>query len=114
MRHRTLLSAACAAIALAAAAPALAQVPAAPVPAPAAAPDAFTYGDMISANRLGDPQVSPDGRWVIYSVTTTDLAANRRSSALFLKDAGSDAEARRLPISDQGANTCRWTSTPTG
>ena len=110
MRHRTLFSAACAAVALAAAAPALAQVPPAPVPAPAATPDAFTYGDMISANRLGDPQVSPDGRWVIYSLTTTDVTANRRSGALFLKELSSDAEARRLPISDQGANTARWGS----
>ena len=25
-------------------------------------PSAFTYQDMITANRLGDPQVSPDGR----------------------------------------------------
>ena len=62
MRHRSLLSAACAAVALMSAAPALAQVPPAPVPAAPATPDAFTYQDMISANRLGDPQVSPDGR----------------------------------------------------
>ena len=62
MRHRSLLSAACAAVALMGAAPALAQRPPAPVPAAPATPDAFTYQDMISANRLGDPQVSPDGR----------------------------------------------------
>jgi Tol biopolymer transport system component len=85
-------------------------VPPAPVPAAPATPDAFTYRDMISANRLGDPQVSPDGRYVVYSVTTTDMfrptaapAAcgcwtwTRRMSA-----------PRRLAISDQGANTARW------
>ena len=56
MRHRSLLSAACASIALSgalmAAAPALAQVPPAPQPAAPATSDAFTYQDMISANRL--------------------------------------------------------------
>ena len=83
MRHRSLLSAACAGIALTGAlmtaAPALAQVPPAPVPAAAAVPNAFTYQDMISAKRLGDPQVSPDGRYVDYAVTTTDVAATRRA-----------------------------------
>ncbi len=81
MSNRSLLSVACAAIALMAAAPALAQVPPAPVPAGPAAPDAFTYQDMISANRLGDPRVSPDGRYVVYSVTTTDVEANSRAGS---------------------------------
>ncbi len=110
MRHRSFLSAACAA-ALMTAAPglALAQVPPAPVPAAPATPDAFTYRDMISANRLGDPQVSPDGRWVVYSVTTTDVAANRRAGSLWMLDLNaSDQAPRRLAISDQGANTARW------
>ena len=101
MRHRSLLFAACAAVAfsgaLMSAAPALAQVPPAPVPAPAATPDAFTYQDMISANRLGDPQVSPDGRYVVYSVTTTDVEANRRSGSLWILDLETpDAAPRRV------------------
>ena len=111
MRHRSLLSAACAAAALMTAAPglALAQVPPAPVPAAPATPDAFTYRDMISANRLGDPQVSPDGRYVVYSVTTTDVAANRRAGSLWMLDLNAPDQApRRLAISDQGANTARW------
>ena len=77
MRHRSLLAGASAALALLAAVPALAEAPpAAPAPEAAQAPDAFDYSDMISANRLADPQVSPDGRWVVYAVTTTDVAAN--------------------------------------
>ena len=99
MSNRSLLSAACAAIALIAAAPALAQVPPAPVPADAAAPDAFTYQDMISANRLGDPRV----------VTTTDVEANSRAGSLWMLDLDTPEQApRRLAISDQGANTARW------
>ncbi|MFN7107156.1 MAG: S9 family peptidase, partial [Brevundimonas sp.] len=109
MRHRSLLSAACAAVALMTAAPALAQVPPAPVPAAPATPDAFTYQDMITANRLGDPQVSPDGRYVVYSVTTTDVDANSRAGSLWILDLTTPETApRRLAISDQGANTARW------
>jgi dipeptidyl aminopeptidase/acylaminoacyl peptidase len=112
MRHRSLLSCAVAAIALATAVPALAEAPAS-APAletPTQAREAFDYNDMISANRLGDPQVSPDGRWVVYSLTTTDVAANRRAGALFVIDLQNPGEGRRLAINEGGANTARWGS----
>jgi dipeptidyl aminopeptidase/acylaminoacyl peptidase len=51
---------------------------------------------MIPANRLGDPQVSPDGRWVIYSVTKTDVAANSRAGALYALDLSNPGEPVRL------------------
>ncbi|PTT74429.1 hypothetical protein DBR41_27375, partial [Pseudomonas sp. HMWF010] len=37
----------------------------------------FTAKEMASLDRLSDPRVSPDGRYVVYSVRTMDLAANR-------------------------------------
>ena len=110
MRSRSLLTGACAAIALMTANAAFAEAPAAPQSATAAATNAFTYNDMITANRLGDPQVSADGRWLVYSLTTTDVAANKRTGSLWMKDLKSDAEATRLAISDGGANTARWGS----
>ena len=79
--------------------------------APPQAADAFDYNDMISANRLADPQVSPDGRWVVYAVTTTDVAANRRASALYMMDLQhQDAAAVKLSLNDGDANTARWGS----
>jgi len=90
-----------------AALPALAEAAPASVAAQPTA-DAFTYRDMISANRLGDPQVSPDGKWVVYSVTTTDVAANRRAGALYLLSLDGEGEPQRLAINEGGANTARW------
>ena len=120
MRYRSLLSGpllcGVAALALIVSAPAaLGQAanpgqPLTPAPAAPAVPNAFTYQDMISANRLGDPQVSADGKWLVYSVTTTDVAANRRAGSLWIKDLSADGEPRRLAISDGGANTARWGS----
>jgi dipeptidyl aminopeptidase/acylaminoacyl peptidase len=111
MRYRSLLSGACAALALTTASMAMAEAPPAGATAAAPAPgDAFTYNDMISLNRLGDPQVSADGRWLVYSVTATDVAANKRSGSLWIKDLQTDGEAHRLAISDDGANTARWGS----
>ena len=112
MRSRSLLSGACAAIALMTANAAFAEAPAAPAVTAStpvtAATNAFTYNDMITANRLGDPQVSADGRWLVYSLTTTDVAANKRTGSLWLKDLKSDGAATRLALSDGGANTARW------
>src|SRR5690606_34859328 len=88
------------------------EAPAAPaVATPSAqAAEPFTWRDMISANRLGDPQVSPDGRWVVYSVTTTDVDANRRAGSLYIMDLQEPGEGRRLAISEGGANTAGWGS----
>src|SRR5690606_10693756 len=91
-------------------APAAAPAEAAAAAAPAQEARPFTWREMISANRLGDPQVSPDGRWVVYSVTTTDVDANRRSGAVYMMDLQNPGEGRRLAINEGGANTARWGS----
>ncbi|HWQ88023.1 S9 family peptidase [Brevundimonas sp.] len=114
MRHRSMLAGASAALALFAAVPALAETPAdvaaAPPAAAVQASDAFDYRDMISANRLADPQVSPDGRRVVYAVTATDVATNKRAGALYIMDLRDGGEGRKLAISEGGANTARWGS----
>ncbi|MBI3484374.1 MAG: hypothetical protein HY012_04390, partial [Acidobacteria bacterium] len=38
---------------------------------------AITFDDLISMHRVSDPQISPDGKWVAYTVATPDKAANR-------------------------------------
>ncbi len=38
---------------------------------------AITFQDLIAMHRLSDPQISPDGKWIAYSVSTPDLDANR-------------------------------------
>jgi len=42
-----------------------------------AAQSTFTASDMLGLKRLADPQLSPDGRTVIYTVGTVDKIANR-------------------------------------
>jgi len=40
--------------------------------------------EFVGLDRVSDPQVSPDGRWVIYAVTTTDIDANGGSTDLWI------------------------------
>src|SRR6266576_1576959 len=40
----------------------------------------MTFEDFAAVRNVGDPQVSPDGRWVLYSLRTTDVNANNRTT----------------------------------
>jgi dipeptidyl aminopeptidase/acylaminoacyl peptidase len=45
---------------------------------------AITFADMIQMHRIGEAQVSPDGKWVAYTVSTPDLDANRGVSNIWI------------------------------
>ncbi|WP_419254933.1 prolyl oligopeptidase family serine peptidase [Caulobacter sp. ErkDOM-YI] len=68
----------------------------------------FTAKDMASLDRLSDPRVSPDGRFVIYSVRTMDFEANKASMSLWISDLKAKMAPRRLAVSDGGASSARW------
>lgn len=50
----------------------------------AAAQRTLTFDDMMAIRRVGAPQPSPDGKWIAFDVSTIDLAANTRRSAIHL------------------------------
>ena len=56
------------------------------VQAPAVCARPITATDLATMRRLASPSVSPDGHWVVYQLSETDLAANRRRTDLFLLD----------------------------
>src|SRR4051794_1317531 len=41
-------------------------------------------GDLFLIRRVSDPQISPDGKWVAYVVTSTDMAKNSRANQIYL------------------------------
>ena len=45
----------------------------------------MTFEDMMHMKRLGETAVSPDGKWLAYSVTTVDLDKNTRTPELFIQ-----------------------------
>jgi dipeptidyl aminopeptidase/acylaminoacyl peptidase len=51
----------------------------------------MTFEDMMHMKRLGYTAVSPDGKWLAYSVTTVDLDQNTKTAELWLQPiAGGD------------------------
>ena len=49
-----------------------------------AAKHAITFDDLIHMHRVAEAQVSPDGKWVVYTLTTPDLDANRNASNIWI------------------------------
>ncbi|HEV2289988.1 MAG TPA: S9 family peptidase [Candidatus Acidoferrales bacterium] len=73
---------------------------------------AIQFDDMIAMHRVSDPQISPDGKWVAYVVSTPDVEANHSVSDLWIVPAtggaereltrgGSDSRPRWSPDSKQ-------------
>jgi dipeptidyl aminopeptidase/acylaminoacyl peptidase len=46
----------------------------------------MTATDLHMMHRLGAPEVSADGRWAAFTISDTDLAANKRNNTLYLLD----------------------------
>ena len=62
----------------------------------------MTFEDMMQMNRLGETAVSPDGKWLAYSVTTVNLDQNTKTAKLWLQ-----------PIAGRRAKPSRWPSPAT-
>ncbi|MBV9505666.1 MAG: PD40 domain-containing protein, partial [Acidobacteriia bacterium] len=44
----------------------------------------FDVNALLSLRRISDPQISPDGRWVTFTVRSIDVAANKRPQAVWI------------------------------
>ncbi len=72
-------------------------------------PRAFTPTDLNALARVSDPQVSPDGRHVVYVQRETDFEANRGRSDLWLLDLStSNARPRRITQHSTNDTHPRW------
>jgi dipeptidyl aminopeptidase/acylaminoacyl peptidase len=56
----------------------------------------MTIDDLITAVRVSDPQLSPDGRTVLYVRTTTDAQSGARNADIWSVPADGSAGPRRL------------------
>jgi len=67
----------------------------------------FSVHDMLAMDRISDPQVSPDNKWIVFVVRTTDLEANRGRTDLWLVDV-EGKNLRRLTTSPENDLNPRW------
>src|ERR1700722_3897526 len=66
----------------------------------------FKFEDMMSLKRVGEPIVSPDGKWVLFSAIDVDLASNKKTPHIWIvPTAGGEA---RVAIAGQAGDRPRW------
>ena len=75
-------------------------------PAFAQAKHPFTFEDMMKLKRVGEPEVSPDGKWVIFSVVDVDLEKNTKTPHIWIVPTAGGQE--REIIAEQDADRPRW------
>lgn len=70
-------------------------------------PHPFTVHDLWAIERLGDPQVSPDGRTIVLTIRSTDMAANKGLTDLWILNIDG-SNLRRLTSHPTGESNPRW------
>lgn len=72
-----------------------------------AAKRALTIDDFFDLATIRDPRVSPDGEWIAYTVTTTDLEKDASETRLWMVPA---AGGEPIPMTAKGysASSPRW------
>ncbi len=68
----------------------------------------ISLDDLARIKSVGDPQVSPDGRWVAYTVGTVDVEKDRRDSDLWMVSWDGAEQVRLTSTPESSENTPRW------
>lgn len=69
----------------------------------------MTFDDLISIKRVGDAQISPDGKWVAYVVNAIDKQANRGKRNISVAPTYG-GNAFSLITSNRNDDTPRWSA----
>lgn len=68
----------------------------------------ITHEDVWTFRRLGTPSVSPDGKWVVLSVTEPDYEKEKQVSDLWLVPSDGHRPARRLTSTPDSEGSVQW------
>jgi len=68
---------------------------------------AMTFEDFAAVRNVSDPQISPSGALVLYSLRTTDVAKNSRSTVTYVIPS-SGGTPRQWPSATVKATEARW------
>src|SRR5438477_631907 len=69
---------------------------------------AMTVDDLFRFKRVADPQISPDGKWVVYAVGTVDMPGNRVVYSLWLASTDKPGVRKQLTAATKSDRHPRW------
>ena len=68
----------------------------------------MTLDDIFRFQDVGDPQVSPDGQWVAYTLSRVDTTADKRITDLWMVNWDGSQDIRLTYGVDSSSSTPRW------
>jgi dipeptidyl aminopeptidase/acylaminoacyl peptidase len=68
----------------------------------------LSLDDLVRPRTVSDPQVSPDGRWIAYTVGSVDAEKDRRDSDLWMIGWNGEDRVRLTSIPDSSESKPRW------
>ncbi|HYK91855.1 MAG TPA: S9 family peptidase [Acidobacteriota bacterium] len=68
----------------------------------------ITLDDLAKLRNVGDPQVSPEGKWVAYTVGTVDAEKDRRDTDLWMVNWEGNQQIRLTSTPESGESVPRW------
>jgi dipeptidyl aminopeptidase/acylaminoacyl peptidase len=67
----------------------------------------LTLDDLATLRDVSDPQISPEGAWVVYTVSTADVKEDKKNSDLWMTS-WDGAKTIQLTFSKENEHTPRW------
>ena len=64
--------------------------------------------DVYLLKNVGDPQISPDGKWVAYTVSSVDTAKDSHNTDIWMVSLDDKAASVQLTSSGEGESSPRW------
>ncbi len=64
----------------------------------------MTFADLMAMKRVSDPQISPSGKWVLFSVTDVSLEKNTKTNHLWTVPLDGSAKERQVTFGDGESN----------
>jgi acylaminoacyl-peptidase len=71
---------------------------------------AFTATDLARLERVSDPRVSPDGRFLAFNVRSTDWEGNRSFNAVWVLERRAGSEPRLIRDQEKTPTAPRWSA----
>src|SRR4029453_17583724 len=68
----------------------------------------ITLDDVAKIRNVGDPQVSPDGKWVAYTLGTVDTEKDKRDTDIWMVSWDGLEQIRLTSTADSSESSPRW------
>jgi len=68
----------------------------------------LSLDDLTKVRSVGDPQLSPDGKWIAYTVGIADAEKDRRDTDLWMIGSNGDDRVRLTSLPDSSESKPRW------